>query len=462
MSPDDRPVRSSGPVRDTAACLIGLDLGTTGLKGVLMDRQGRVRAGAEADTCLLHPAEGRVEVDPGGHRDAVYGVIRTLADAAGGRVSALAMAGATGNTLLTDAAGTPLTPIINWMDRRAERNPPRALDGLTAREVARIVGWPCVTTFPLAHLAWLREHEAAAWGMAAHIGMAADWLIHDLTGRWIMDHSTATTFHLQDQVSGTWYDPFLQRLGIAPGQLSALCDSAAPIGPLTAEAARELGLTTQTVVFSGCFDHPAAARAAGVMRSGQLLLSCGTSWVGFLPHPDRGALLEAGLLCDPFLSARGGPWGGIFSVPAIGRTIDRYVTEVIAPGVASRWAVFDRLAARSAPGAGGLTLDLREPVRRIDAPPEHVSRAVMEGAARLLAEKLDNLRAHGLQYRDAVMVGGPSQSAVWADMLAGFTGLSLSRGGRAAGARGAAMLAGIGAGWYRDESEALLQWSHDA
>ena len=194
---------------DTAPCLIGLDLGTSAIKGVLTDGHGAVLAEAGADSCFLHPQEGWVEVESERHYRNVCRVIRELAAAAPAEVAAVAMAAASGNTLLTDAAGTPLTNIINWMDRRAEQRPPAALAGLTAAEVTQITGWPCVTSFPLAHLAWLRENRPDLYTSAAHYGMDTDWVIYRLTGQWVMDHSTATTFHLQEQASGTYYEPFL-------------------------------------------------------------------------------------------------------------------------------------------------------------------------------------------------------------------------------------------------------------
>jgi sugar (pentulose or hexulose) kinase len=438
--------------------LIGLDLGTTGLKGVLVDRRGRVKATRCVATEFDHPRDGWVEMSPERHFESVCTIVRELAGEAPGEVSAMAMAGATGNTLLTDSDGTPLTPILSWMDRRCEHEKPKALSDMRAEAVARVTGWPCVSTFPLAHLAWLRENTPDIYRNAGHIGMVADWLLHKFTGKWRMDHSTATTFHLQNQVGGVWHEPFMRMLDIDPQQLSALCGAGIPVGRLSEDAAEMLGLTTRTLVVSGSFDHPAAARAAGVLAPGQLLLSCGTSWVGFLPHSDRDALLAAGLLCDPFLTEDGGPWGGMFSVPYIGRAVEWYVTQVIAPGAPDPWDVFTRAAADANPGADGLEIDLRETPRAPDAARHNVARAAMEGAARLLAEKLASLRAHGFDYDEAVMVGGPSDNEVWTSILADVTGLRLTTGGRSAGARGAAMLAGIGAGWYPDEAAALSAW----
>jgi len=439
----------------TGACLIGLDLGTSAIKGVLMDQSGSVLAEAGANTCLLYPREGWVEADPEQHYRNVCGIIRKLAEAAPGEVVALAMAAASGNTLLTDAAGTPLTNIINWMDRRAELCPPAALAGLTSEEVAQISGWPCVASFPLAHLAWLRENDPVRYKAAAHYGMDTDWLMYRLTGQWRMDHSTATTFHLQEQTSGTYYGPFLKRLDIPVEKLSALTRSGVPVGALTAQALRDTGLAGRTTVVAGCFDHPAAARAVGVLSPGQLMLSCGTSWVGFAPHHNRQTILDAHLLCDPFLSASHGVWGGMFSVPAIGPTIDWYVENVIAPGEQDRMRIFDDSAAQASPGAGGLSIDLRKPPQRVAAGRANVSRAVMEGAARLLNEKVMELKAYGFRYDRAVMVGGPAKSPVWPQIVAEMTGIEVTVGGRSEGARGAALLAGIGIGLYRDERAAL-------
>jgi len=437
------------------ACLIGLDLGTSAIKGVLTDAAGTVLAEAGAETSLLCPCEGWVEVDPERHYRNLCRIIRELAAKAPGEVAGLAMAAASGNTLLTGADGKPLTNIINWMDRRAELNPPAALAGLTGDAVSQVTGWPCVTGFPLAHLAWLRENEPERYQAAEHVGMDTDWVLYRLTGKWRMDHSTATTFHLQEQTSGTYYEPFLKRLGLVRERLSELTESGTAVGPLTVRALSDTGLSPRTLAVAGCFDHPAAARSVGVLEQGQLMLSCGTSWVGFAPHRKRQAVLDAKMLCDPFLSASTGVWGGMFSVPCVGRTIDWYVENVIAPGESDKLRIFDEAAAQAEPGASGLIVDLREPPQPIRASRANLSRAVMEGAAWLLNEKVCELKAQGFTYDRAVMVGGPSRSRVWTSIVANATGLDILTHGRSAGARGAALLAGIGSGVYRDERAAL-------
>jgi len=434
--------------------LIGLDLGTSAIKGVLMDQYGRVIAEAEKNTTFNHPQQDWCEISPEQHYQDVFRVIRKLSAAAPAPVTALAMAAASGNTLLTDTAGQPLTNIISWLDRREEQAKTPSLKQFSSAEVRKITGWPCVDIFPLAHLAWLRENTPDLYKHAGHYCMNTDWLLFRLAEKWLMDYSTATTFHLQDQCGHSWYQPFLKRLDITAEKLSRLTDSGALAGNLTLQAAQDTGLSVNTQVITGCFDHPAAARSAGVLEPGQLLLSCGTSWVGFFPEMERQKIVDLELLCDPFLSNLDGPWGAIFSIPYIGRVIDAYIDNYIAPGEPDKYRIFNELATEARPGANGLKIDLREPPRRIEAERRNISRAVMEGAAELLNDRLNYLKKHGINFKKAVMTGGPSHSPVWPQIIAETTGLKLIIGSRHAGAKGAALLAGIGTGIYRDEYDA--------
>jgi sugar (pentulose or hexulose) kinase len=428
-------------IEHTKTYLIGLDLGTSAIKGVLMDSTGAILAETENKTSFIHPQEEWIETDPEQHYRNVCGIIRKLAEAATGEVAALAMAAASGNTLLTDKSGTPLMNIINWMDQRAKQKPAKALSGLNSKDVSQITGWPCISSFPLAHLAWLRENRRETFEKAFHYGMDTDWILRRFTGRWVMDHSTASTFHLQDQIAGSYHLPFLKLLGIPIEKLSPLVPSGSVVGTMLPNALLDTGLSAETIVVAGSFDHPAAARAAEITKEGQLLLSCGTSWVGFTPVVERHRIIDAEMLCDPFLSSAGGPWGGIFSVPYIGCSVDWYVDNVIALGENDKMRVFNELAAQAKPGADGLVIDLRLKPKHIEADRKNVARAVMEGAARLLSEKIQSLKTQGFHFKQAVMVGGPAKSPVWPEIVADMAGLDIATGSNNAGARGAAGLA---------------------
>lgn len=429
---------------------IGLDLGTSSIKGVLINQSGDVISSHSLSTNLTHPQDGWVELEPLKYYYDICAIIQKLVVAAGGEVKAIAMAAASGNTMLSTENGVPLTNIISWLDQRKTRSPSQ----FSVQEVKQITGWPCVDSFPLAHLSWLRCNRPEFYEKADKYCMNTDWLAFKMTRQWAMDYSTATTFHLQDQVNRKYHQPYLEKLGIQEENLSSLIPSGKIIGNLTSAAAKDTGLSMKTVMVSGCFDHPAAARAAGVLEPGQLLLSCGTSWVGFFPDPSRENILKAELLCDPFLSDNNGPWGAIFSVSSIGRTIDWYVENLIAPNEKNKFQVFDELAAKAHPGAGGLKIDLRKTPAQINDTRENISRAVMESAAELLNEKLKNLASYGIEFKTAIMVGGPSKSPIWPSIIAETTNLELSVACQFTGAKGAAMLAGIGVGTYKNERDA--------
>jgi len=435
--------------------LMGLDLGSSAIKGVVIDATGATLCSTQKSVTLSYPREWWVELDAEQHYREVCQVIRELSGRLTRPVEAVAMSAASGNSLLTDGAGDPLTTIISWMDLRGWQQLPRGLSSFEADEVGQITGWPFSGSFPLVHFAWFRESLPDLYASAAHCCMNTDWLLFRLTGNWVMDHSTATTTCLQNQVAREYHAPYLELLGIPEEKPSRLAPSGTLAGTITEAAAEQTGLPVGTSVCTGSFDHPSAARAVGVLDPGQLLLSCGTSWVGLFAERDRQTVIDAGILCDPFLSDRGGPWGAMTSVPLIGPSIDWYVSNIIAPDSDDPFTVFNESAARVEPGSGGLQIDLRDPPGPVDAERDNVSRAVMEGAARLLNDRLNQLAERGITFNRAVMVGGPAKSPIWPGIVAETTGIPITVGSNHAGARGAALLAGIGAEVYRDEADAF-------
>lgn len=414
---------------------IGIDLGTSHIKGVLLDDNNRVSAEAERRVEFVPDIPG-IEIDPKAHWEMLCSILRELGKASD--ITAISFAAAAGNTILLDQdTGKPLTNIISWLDQRGVGADLPSLRGLSPEAMRQLTGWPCVNTFPPAHLAWWREYRPELLDNS-FVSQNQDFLQFRLTGQHLIDYSSATPLLLVDQCHEEYAPTLLKRFGLRTGQLPQLAPSGTLIGNLTQEAASATGLSTAVKVMTGSFDHPAAARAAGVLREGQLLLSCGTSWVGFFPCQDRRKLIDNQLLCDPFTHRDNGLWGGMFSISGIGPEIDRYVREYIAPGSDNLFQIFDELAAANS--SGGLKIDLTAKYSQPSAPRGQVARAVMEGAAYLLAEKLNTLRQNGIRFKEAVMVGGASRSPIWPEITAGITGLKITSGGKSAGAIGAALL----------------------
>lgn len=182
------------------------------------------------------------------------------------------------------------------------------------------------------------------------------------------------------------------------------------------------------------------------------MLSCGTSWVAFLPVADRTKIIRSGMLCDPFLHP-GGPWAGMASLSAVSDRIEKILRASVSDGP-DRYAQLDRLAALAPPGAGGLSLDPMgdtSPSRLESYSKAEIARALMEGTAGRLKKEMSRFEAEGIRPSEAVMVGGLSESAVWPQIISDVLEIDvLTGGGSWAGAAGAAKLAGTGVGLYAD------------
>lgn len=446
--------------------LIGLDLGTSAIKGILITSQGEVVAKSAIETKIIRYDDKRVEFDAQDHYIKTAAVIKELSRSISGNgsITALCIASASGNTLLADSQGKPLMNAISWLDQRVTDETDIVMGYPDPEDIYETVGWGYSNSFPLAHLSWLRLHTPELLDSSEIVCMTTDYINYRLTGRWGIDHSTATTFYLQDQKSKMWNTDFLNRLGIPEYKLPALYKSGHLLGEISFTASEETGLMPGTKVILGSFDHPCAARGSKTLYQKQLLISCGTSWVAFFPLSDRDDSISRNMITDVFTSDDGGCWAGMLSMPAIADNIDDYLRNHISPGD-DRYKEFDRLAAMSPAGANGLIID---PVdKRISTditvyPKKDITRALMEGTVFRLKSMLDKHISSGLEISSVTMVGGPTKADIWPQITADILGIDISIiNSLHAGAFGAAILAGIGSGVYEDIHDAYNKIKFD-
>ena len=425
-------------------CYLGFDLGTTNLKAAAVSIDGTVRAvaseGMDYDTDGIK-TEFDVENFYVKFCLLVKKLIRELPARAA--IEAACISSASGNAVLLDDKNRPMIPAKSWLDTSENGETAAVLGNLDPDEIYRRVGWPYHGSFPLAQLCMIKVKRPGLIEQAAKIAMTSEYINLRLCGAFAMDYSTATTFYLSDQRTKRWHVPYLDALGVPESKLPALLPVGTMIGEVGRAASAETGLPAGAKVYLGAFDHPSAAYGAGVTREGLLLLSCGTSWVGFAPVKGRDRVLAAGLLCDPFLE-NDGLWGGYFSLPKAGQRVDAFIETFISNGP-DRYDMFNELAAQSAPGAGGLTIDVYGDIPRslYDRKKSDVARACMEGVARLMDQKIKQLGADGINVGEAVMCGGPSLSPVWPAIVSETIGKPVRAllYGAHAGAAGAAKIA---------------------
>ncbi|MBP5640658.1 MAG: hypothetical protein J6X55_14340 [Victivallales bacterium] len=387
---------------------IGLDLGTGAIKGVCWNPRDGIIATASERIPFLHPHDNWAELDSIAYRDQVLRIIRQLASASNDPIDGMAFAAASGNTMLCAPDGTPRTNIISWLDKRLDWRPPEKWN------VRQVCGWPGIPTFPLMHLEYFRREMPECLASSV-IAMNNDWLCWLLCGRHALDYSNGAPFYLFDQRSFTYHQPFLAHYGVKEAQLPEMLPSGTTIGTLKPEYA-DGKLTTSTRIVAGSFDHPAGARAAGVTKPGDLLLSCGTSWVGFYAVQNRDDVPAKGELCDTFQAPSGGCWGAMFSVSSIGLDVEQFICERFG-NVPDRYASFNEEAKKSG----------------------SPSRAKMQEVVGRFKVRLEQ---HST-FKKVTVSGGPSEGETWPEVMEEVLGIpvELSPYRSHTGAVGAAMLA---------------------
>lgn len=451
-------------------CLIGLDLGSSTIKGVSLSMGGDILDTASAPMPRSPSADRAIhEIDPEEFIDTVFGVVRRLSPDPE-RTKGISWVAASGTLLLLDGGGRPLAPMASWLDERPLDGSIEAAFGAEdAASIHEIVGWPLSRQFPFGRLLWLRANKPELLAGASRICTVNDWLGWRLTGAWAIDRSTATTMYVYNQVAGRRHDGILGRLGLAPGLFSEPRETGSLLGRVLPGPGGLCGLKEGTGVWLGSFDHPGAALALDISRKGHMLLSCGTSWVGLGILPDRATGIRARLLVDPYGSGRGGSWCGMVSLMGIGKIVDAWIEAVFergkratlrsriagAIGPEEKFAAIDRMVAEC-PVTGRIpVLDLR--AMRPDA--ETVDslldahgagalfRGIMESAAFEFKDLLAARWPGDDPAREISMVGGPARGSAWRKAVAEVLGGPLTvRFAAHAGAVGAALIAARGAG----------------
>ncbi len=439
--------------------LIGMDMGTSSVKAILMTEDGKVQKVARGAFDYTKLENGGVEISAKDFANVCIGVIKELSDAAKGDVKAICASSASGNLLVLDKENKPLTGIINWQDKRVGNEAREVFDYLDSDAFYRQIGWPFgYKAFPLAQMAYIKKNNPEIIKKTGKVCMSTEYLYFLLTGKWGISTSAGTPFFFIDQQKKEYIPHLLETLGVTEDMFPPVMDAAKSLGGILPQMTEATGLTEGTPVVLGTFDHPSAARGVGVFKEGQVLLSCGTSWVGFFPIESRDKIADAKMLIDPFLAPKGGCWAGMTSVASISERIWLYVSRYIDDSDKA-FPTLSSLARECEKGAGGLKINPKDEPNDAEIlkhSKSQIARAIMEGTVNLLKERLDALKDKGISATEGIMVGGPSEDPFWIELIEEMTGIKLKViHGQYAGAVGAATMAGIGCGLYENEEQAF-------
>jgi xylulokinase len=437
----------------TGQALLGMDLGTSGVKAILLGGDGRLLAEATAGYPVDSPRPGWAETDPPAWWQAVATAVRAARDRAGGaQVAAVGIDGQMHGLVLTDADGTPLRPALLWADARAVEET-AAWRRLPEPRRAALAN-PIVPGMTGPLLRWVARHEPRTYQRARWALLPKDWVRHRLTGTAATDPSDASATLLWDLPADRWAEDVAADVGVDAELLPPVVGSGALAGTLRPDAARTLGLPAGIPVAAGAADTAAALLATGLADPAEVQLSVGTGGQIVRPVSHPAAAHEP--RTHLYRAAAPDRWYAMAAVQNAGLALD-WVRRTLQ----ASWSELYGAARARPPGALGVTFvpylsGERTPVLRSDARGAWVGlglaadraallQAAVEGVAFALRHALEALP--GPRPDRLRLAGGgsldPRVRAVLADVLqAELRPVEV----RSASAIGAALLAATAAG----------------
>jgi xylulokinase len=430
----------------SAVCTLGLDLGTSSAKAVVLGTGGQVLAQASAGYPVTSAADGYAETDPACWWSAVTACAREAVHAAGARPSAIGLSGQMHGLVMTSPDGGALRPALLWADSRAT-GCLRAYRRLSPGAMARLAN-PLAPGMTGPMLKWIAEHEPRTYAEARWALQPKDWLRARLTGEVHAEPSDASATLLYDVIGDRWDLEVVSALGLEAGLLAPLLPSAgAPAGHLTAEAGTALGLPAGITVAAGAGDTAAAALGSGIGQ-GDIQLTVGTGAQVIRPLADPVSGADAGV--NLYRSATPDGWYQMGATITAGLSLN-WVREVMNATWAELYASAEHPGQAHdpifVPHLAGERTPYSDPALRgswtglsLAGDRAALLRCALEGTAFSIRDALDALLGEHRPPR-LRLAGGGTLAAGWRQLLADVLGLPLyAVDVPAASGRGAALL----------------------
>jgi len=460
--------------------LLGIDVGTSGTRALVVDERGAVLGSASSPHTSLQPKPLWSEQDPEEWWRATVESIREALARSRVRpadVKGIGLSGQMHGLVLLDRSNKVLRNAILWNDQRTSEECDEITSAAGGRKaLIELVSNPALTGFTAPKVLWVRKHEPQLYEKTRHILLPKDYVRFRLTGEYATEVSDASGMLLLDVKKRTWSKELLGRLKIDAALLPRVHESPEITGRLTNEAASATGLPAGVPVVGGGGDQAAGGVGNGIVRRGVVSATMGTSGVVFA-HADEVQVDPEGRV-HTFCHAVPGKWhvmgvvlsaGGSFQWfrNALGAA-ERAVAE--AAGV-DPYEILTMEAERAPVGSEGLVFlpyltgertPHADPFAKgafVGLTPRHgraaMARAVMEGATYAMRDSLEIIRGMGVPVTEIRLSGGGARSAFWAKMQAAVYGQETCVTNASEGpAYGVALLAGVGTGVWKSVEEA--------
>lgn len=455
--------------------VLGIDLGTSSLKGLLMNKSGEVVAFAGYDYPLLHPKKGYSEQNPEEWVKACENVFKSLSEKVGdfkAELEGIAISGQMHGLVTLDAENKVVRPAILWNDTRTTKQCTEIMEGFGDRLIT-ITKNKALEGFTLPKILWMQEEERELWAKVAHIMLPKDYLIFRLTGEFATDYSDAAGTLLLDVAAKKWSNEILAKYNIDGKILPKLYNSIDCVGKIKAEYQKDFGFEKEVKVMGGGADNACAAVGSGIVSNGIGMVSIGTSGV-FLSYEDEAHSNYSGRL---HLFNHGIPdaYYSMGVTLAAGHSLN-WFKETFAPKESFEELLsdIDKIPA----GSDGLLFapyivgertpyadsKVRGSFTRIDTTHTraHFARAVLEGITFSLRDSMELMSELTEKKFDKILsVGGGSKNKDWLQMQADIFDTEIITLTTEQGpGLGAAMMAAVGAGWFEDLKECAKTFVH--
>ena len=458
--------------------LLGIDIGTSACKVAVFDRSGRVLAAENGDYPVYYPHEGWAEQNPEEWWKAVCGAVRGSIARAGilpEEIAGVGIDGQSWSAIAVDRRGNVLTNTPIWMDTRAQDICDRLNEEIGAEEIFRTAGNSLQPSYTTAKILWYKENLPEVYRNTYRILQSNSYIAFKLTGEMTQDLSQGYGLHCFNMRTGKWDDRMCDRLGIPREFLPEICGCDEIVGTVTKEAARETGLAEGTPVAAGGLDAACGTLGAGVIHPGETQEQGGQAGGMSICTKEYKAdpRLILGFHVVPGLwLLQGGTTGGGGVMRWFEREFADYERMMKEETGVSSLNQLNEIAEKVSPGCDGLVFlpymaGERSPIWNpyakgvfygldFSKTKGHMVRACMEGVALSLRHNLEVAREAGAEAKVLRAMGGSANSLLWTQIKADITGKPIVvPASDTATTLGAAMLAGVGTGFYKDYEEAV-------
>ncbi|MGN8632400.1 xylulokinase [Blautia sp. HCP3S3_G3] len=458
--------------------LLGIDIGTSACKVAVFDREGHVVAAATGDYPVYYPKEGWAEQNPEEWWTAVCHAIGKTLDSGKicpDQIAGVGIDGQSWSAIAIDKEGHVLTNTPIWMDTRAQSICDRLNNEIGADEIFALAGNSLQPSYTTAKILWYQENLPDVYKKIDKILQSNSYIAYKLTGAVTQDVSQGYGLHCFDMRNGCWNEEMSRKLGIPMDFLPDIVPCDQVVGTVTKKAAQECGLAEGTPVVAGGLDAACGTLGAGVIHPGETQeqggQAGGMSICMDTYKADPRLILGYHVVPGQWL-LQGGTTGGGGVMRWFEREFAGYEREMQKQNGKSSLVQLNEIAEEVAPGSEGVVFlpymaGERSPIWNPDAKgvfygldfsktKGHMVRACMEGVAFSLRHNLEVAEEAGAEAEVLRAMGGSANSLLWTQIKSDITGKPIVvPSSDTATTLGAAILAGVGVGFYKDYEEAV-------